>query len=320
MPLGVEVPPLQSRTVVVNTVAGLDDGGVLDGGGERRGRWRCTGSMTWDPVRGYGSHLEAAVPAPAPRWYLAEGSTRAGFQLFYLIQNPGDGGRDGGGAVPAAERGAGGEDVHGGGGVAVQRVGEHAAGAGEHGLLGGDDGDQRGADHRGAGDVSGRGGRAGVRGGARERGGDGAGGGRGSWRRGRRGRSSTCSCWWRTPGDTAAELEATYLLPDGTTMVKPYTVAPTQPVQHLGGLRGRAAGGHGGVDDGAVDQRGADPGGAGDVVAGDRGGTRRTTRSGRRRRGRCGRWATGEVTGPPTSAATYVLVANTSAWDGDRWR
>ncbi|MGE3842812.1 MAG: TolB family protein [Vicinamibacterales bacterium] len=43
-------------------------------------------TMTWGA--GYGSHGEGAVAAPATRWYLAEGATHSGFQLFYLLQNP----------------------------------------------------------------------------------------------------------------------------------------------------------------------------------------------------------------------------------------
>ena len=44
-------------------------------------------SMSWDG-RGYGSHAETAVPSPALTWYLAEGATHSGFDLFYLLQNP----------------------------------------------------------------------------------------------------------------------------------------------------------------------------------------------------------------------------------------
>lgn len=44
-------------------------------------------TMRWNDGA-YGSHAETAVAAPAQTWYLAEGSTAAGFQLFYLIQNP----------------------------------------------------------------------------------------------------------------------------------------------------------------------------------------------------------------------------------------
>jgi uncharacterized membrane protein len=44
-------------------------------------------TMSWDAT-GYGSHSETAVRAPATTWYLAEGATIGGFDLFYLLQNP----------------------------------------------------------------------------------------------------------------------------------------------------------------------------------------------------------------------------------------
>jgi hypothetical protein len=46
-------------------------------------------TMTWDAA-GYGAHTETAVTSPATTWYLAEGATHSGFDLFYLVQNPGD--------------------------------------------------------------------------------------------------------------------------------------------------------------------------------------------------------------------------------------
>lgn len=46
-------------------------------------------TMHWDGS-GYGSHAETSVAGPLTSWYLAEGATTAGFQLFYLIQNPND--------------------------------------------------------------------------------------------------------------------------------------------------------------------------------------------------------------------------------------
>jgi Tol biopolymer transport system component len=47
-------------------------------------------SMTWGASAGavYGSHSETATPAPSTTWFLAEGSTVLGFDLFYLLQNP----------------------------------------------------------------------------------------------------------------------------------------------------------------------------------------------------------------------------------------
>ena len=46
-------------------------------------------TMTWDASRRYGAHAETAIPSPSPTWYLAEGATHSGFDLFYLLQNPG---------------------------------------------------------------------------------------------------------------------------------------------------------------------------------------------------------------------------------------
>ncbi len=46
-------------------------------------------TMAWD--RGnYGSHAESSLAAPSSTWYLAEGATHSGFNLFYLLQNPSD--------------------------------------------------------------------------------------------------------------------------------------------------------------------------------------------------------------------------------------
>jgi Putative binding domain, N-terminal/Viral BACON domain len=44
-------------------------------------------TMSWDS-RGIGSHGESAIAAPSLTWYLAEGATHGGFDLFYLLQNP----------------------------------------------------------------------------------------------------------------------------------------------------------------------------------------------------------------------------------------
>jgi hypothetical protein len=45
-------------------------------------------TMYWDRV-GYGSHAETAIESPGKTWYLAEGATHGAFDLFYLFQNPG---------------------------------------------------------------------------------------------------------------------------------------------------------------------------------------------------------------------------------------
>jgi hypothetical protein len=46
-------------------------------------------TMSWD-VTGYGSHAETSLGQPRLAWFLAEGATHSGFDLFYLVQNPGD--------------------------------------------------------------------------------------------------------------------------------------------------------------------------------------------------------------------------------------
>ncbi len=84
----VRVPPLGRRTVNAklvpemataefSTVVGSDLPVVADR------------TMTWNAT-GYGSHAETSVLAPATTWYLAEGATHSNFNLFYLIQNPAD--------------------------------------------------------------------------------------------------------------------------------------------------------------------------------------------------------------------------------------
>jgi Tol biopolymer transport system component len=46
-------------------------------------------TMRWN-ASGYGSHAETSIAAPRSQWFLAEGATTGGFQLFYLLQNPND--------------------------------------------------------------------------------------------------------------------------------------------------------------------------------------------------------------------------------------
>jgi hypothetical protein len=45
-------------------------------------------TMSWSPAQAYGAHAETAALAPALTWYLAEGATHSAFNLFYLLQNP----------------------------------------------------------------------------------------------------------------------------------------------------------------------------------------------------------------------------------------
>ncbi|BCS31180.1 hypothetical protein TBR22_A03800 [Luteitalea sp. TBR-22] len=44
--------------------------------------------VQWESGRG--SHAEHGLPGASTEWYFAEGATYTGFQLFYLLQNPGD--------------------------------------------------------------------------------------------------------------------------------------------------------------------------------------------------------------------------------------
>jgi hypothetical protein len=88
----VVVPPLRSRKVTANQVPGLltadraqaEFSTVV----EADGQVVVDRQMWWDSVAAYGSHAEAAVSSPSLQWYLAEGATHSGFNLFYLIQNP----------------------------------------------------------------------------------------------------------------------------------------------------------------------------------------------------------------------------------------
>lgn len=47
-------------------------------------------TVIWDVSRGYGAHSETGIVAPRTTWYFAEGATHSGFDVFYLLQNPGD--------------------------------------------------------------------------------------------------------------------------------------------------------------------------------------------------------------------------------------
>jgi len=46
--------------------------------------------MVWDRTRQYGSHSGTGVASPGTTWHFAEGATIAGFQTFFLLQNPGE--------------------------------------------------------------------------------------------------------------------------------------------------------------------------------------------------------------------------------------
>jgi hypothetical protein len=85
----VVVPALGSRTVDTASVVGLAGhafGTVVTAdvplAVDRTVSWHDRSGLT------YGAHAETSLPGPATRWYLAEGATHSGFDLFYLLQNP----------------------------------------------------------------------------------------------------------------------------------------------------------------------------------------------------------------------------------------
>ena len=68
---------LGAGTVAFSTVVESDQPVVVDR------------TMSWNSTSRYGAHAETSIAGPATTWYLAEGSTN-GFSLFYLLQNPND--------------------------------------------------------------------------------------------------------------------------------------------------------------------------------------------------------------------------------------
>lgn len=90
----VYLEPLQKRDVDVMRIADMDgaefstmiESNILVGA-DRAMWWPRT--FLGGPESAYGAHAERAVTAPAPTWYFAEGATHSGFELFYLLLNPG---------------------------------------------------------------------------------------------------------------------------------------------------------------------------------------------------------------------------------------
>lgn len=87
VPLFVQVPPRQSRRVTVNDVQGMQQAEFATLV-ESDGLVVVDRQMSWNRQDSYGSHAEAAVRSTSLVWYLAEGATHSGFDLFYLLQNP----------------------------------------------------------------------------------------------------------------------------------------------------------------------------------------------------------------------------------------
>ena len=82
----VAMPPLSRRTVTVKGVPAMAEA-AFSTVVESDAPVVIDRTMSWDGT-GYGSHAESSVGAPSPIWYLAEGATHSGFNLFYLLQNP----------------------------------------------------------------------------------------------------------------------------------------------------------------------------------------------------------------------------------------
>ncbi|MBL8142947.1 MAG: PD40 domain-containing protein [Acidobacteria bacterium] len=82
----ITVPGFGHATVDVGTVPGLE-AAEFSTVVESALPLTVDRTLTWDVSR-YGSHTEASLAAPSLTWYLAEGATHSGFDLFYLLQNP----------------------------------------------------------------------------------------------------------------------------------------------------------------------------------------------------------------------------------------
>jgi len=87
VPYVVVVPANARRTIDLETLPGLASANISTVI-ESDAQVVIDRTMRWDQVTRGGAHAEGSVPAPALRWYLAEGATHGFFDLFYLIQNP----------------------------------------------------------------------------------------------------------------------------------------------------------------------------------------------------------------------------------------
>ncbi len=84
----VSLPPRSRRTVDPKVDAGLRDA-EFSTVVESDQAVIVDRTMTWSSAQRYGSHSETSVASASLTWYLAEGATHSGFDLFYLLQNPG---------------------------------------------------------------------------------------------------------------------------------------------------------------------------------------------------------------------------------------
>ena len=83
----VEVAPMARRTIDTATVPGLAPSTGFSTIVESDTLVVADRTMSWGK-NSAGAHAEGAVEAPAMTWYLAEGSTTGGLQLYYLVFNP----------------------------------------------------------------------------------------------------------------------------------------------------------------------------------------------------------------------------------------
>ncbi len=85
-PTDLVLVPYQRTTIIANELPGLAaaEFGFRVLASHAIGADR---TMTWD-AGAYAGHGDAGAPRASLTWYFAEGATIAGFQLFYLLQNP----------------------------------------------------------------------------------------------------------------------------------------------------------------------------------------------------------------------------------------
>jgi hypothetical protein len=80
------VPARARRTVDAKSVAGLESA-EFSTTIESTEPLVADRTMTWGPGRD-AAHAETGIAEAATTWYLAEGATHSGFDLFYTVQNP----------------------------------------------------------------------------------------------------------------------------------------------------------------------------------------------------------------------------------------
>ena len=80
------IPPLGRASVYPEQLPGLQSA-AFSTEVESDVRVVVDRTMWWNSAH-YGSHAETGTPWPSTTWYFAEGATHSGFSLYYLIQNP----------------------------------------------------------------------------------------------------------------------------------------------------------------------------------------------------------------------------------------